>query len=300
MKGKIQRIAVIGCGYMGTQVAFHAAFYGFPVQVTDLDHRAYTRALSTMEEEYSRRRGLKPASSGEKEDVFNRIRWAPDLAEAVHGADLVIETIKEDLAAKRDIFKKMETLVPPETILTTGSSSLKASLIGEVLKNPERMLNVHFYRLFRGCNMADVMGGNKTSPAIIEAVKEWLRAMDCVPLLVKKEITGFLFNRIWRAVKKESLHLWAGGYADFEDIDRAWMIFTGMPMGPFGAMDLTGLDVVRDIEMIYCKESGDLSDEPPRALAQKIAEGELGIKTKKGFYTYPGPQYLNPDWLKGK
>ena len=122
---------------------------------------------------------------------------------------------------------------------------------------------------------------------------------DLTPLLVHKESTGFLFNRVWRAIKKECLHLVDDGVASYEDVDRAWIIAFGTPTGPFGLMDMIGLDVVRDIEMVYYRESGDVSDAPPQLLLDKIARGELGLKTGTGFYSYPHPAFQTPGWLKG-
>jgi 3-hydroxybutyryl-CoA dehydrogenase len=115
---------------------------------------------------------------------------------------------------------------------------------------------------------------------------------------VKKEILGFCFNRVWRAIKRETLHMWAGGYVDFRDIDRAWMVFTGMNVGPFGFMDAVGLDVVYDIEMVYYGESADPKDHPPQALKDKLERGELGVKTGKGFYAYPDPEFIRSDFMK--
>jgi 3-hydroxybutyryl-CoA dehydrogenase len=117
---------------------------------------------------------------------------------------------------------------------------------------------------------------------------------------VKKEIMGFCFNRIWRAVKKEALYMWANGFVDFRDTDRAWMVFSRMTEGPFAIMDKVGLDVVYDIETVYYKESKDPKDKPPDALLEKIERGELGVKSGKGFYTYPDPEFLAPDFLRPK
>jgi 3-hydroxyacyl-CoA dehydrogenase len=122
-------------------------------------------------------------------------------------------------------------------------------------KRPERCLNMHFYQPAVGMNMVDVMGGSKTDPQVMEASKEWVRSIGCVPLTVKKELLGFCFNRVWRAVKRETLYMWAEGFVDFRDVDKGWMIFTGMPMGPFGLMDQVGLDVIYDIEMVYYEDS---------------------------------------------
>jgi 3-hydroxybutyryl-CoA dehydrogenase len=118
------------------------------------------------------------------------------------------------------------------------------------------------------------------------------------PLMVRKESTGFVFNRVWRVVKKECLHLVDDGVATFEDVDRAWMIWNATDMGPFGFMDVIGLDVVRDIELTYYRESGDEADYPPRLLLDKLARGELGVKAGRGFYTYPHPAYEDPGFLR--
>ena len=118
------------------------------------------------------------------------------------------------------------------------------------------------------------------------------------PILVRREVTGFILARIWRAVKKEALHLVDSGVATPEDVDRTWMIAMEAPLGPFVLMDRIGLDVIRDIEMVYYEESGDESDAPPKVLLDKIEKGELGVKTGKGFYTYPNPAYESPDFLR--
>ena len=147
--------------------------------------------------------------------------------------------------------------------------------------------------------MVDIMGGTKTAKEVMEAGKTWIRSIGCVPLTVKKEILGFCFNRVWRAIKRETLYMWAEGFVDFRDIDRAWMIFTGMPRGPFGLMDNVGLDVVYDIEMVYFNESQDPKDHPPEALKAMVEQKKLGVKAGKGFYSYPDPEYGRPDFLKG-
>ena len=130
----------------------------------------------------------------------------------------------------------------------------------------------------------------------------WIRSLECIPLTVKKELLGFCFNRVWRAVKREVLNMWANGFVDFRDVDRAWMIFNGMNksqerFGPFALMDKVGLDVIYDIEMVYYNDSKDPKDRPPKELKEKIARGELGVKSGRGFYTYPEPEYMKPDFL---
>ena len=146
--------------------------------------------------------------------------------------------------------------------------------------------------------MVDVMGGTSTSENIKGNSIAWVKSKECVPLTVNKELLGFCFNRVWRAVKKETLYMWANGFVDFRDIDRAWMIFSGMNMGPFGIMDLVGIDTTYNIEMVYYNDSQDPKDHPPKALLNKIEKGELGVKTGKGFYDYPNPRFADEEFLK--
>jgi 3-hydroxybutyryl-CoA dehydrogenase len=134
----------------------------------------------------------------------------------------------------------------------------------------------------------------------MDAAQGFSHSIGVYPLMVLKESTGFIFNRVWRAIKKECLTVVDEGVASFEDVDRAWMSLYGTEAGPFGLMDRVGLDVVRDIELVYYRESGDPKDQPPEILHDKISKGELGVKTGKGFYKYPHPSYLRSDWLHGE
>ena len=226
------------------------------------------------------------------------MREVTNLDEAVKDADLVIESVPENLALKREVWAELGRKSPPNAILATNSSSMPVSRMEESGGRPEKSLNIHFYMILGGMNMADVMGGSRTTPEVLQQGADWVRSLGFIPLTVKKELLGFCFNRVWRAIKKEVLSMWGNDYVDFRDLDRAWMIFSRMKVGPFGMMDEVGLDVIHAIEMVYYEDSKDERDKPPQALRDKVARGELGVKTKKGFYTYPDPEYSRPDFLK--
>jgi 3-hydroxybutyryl-CoA dehydrogenase len=189
---------------------------------------------------------------------------------------------------------------PAKTIFTSNSSSMPISKMEESSGRPERCINTHFYLPLQGMNMADLAPGTKTLPEVMDKGDAWIRSLNCVPLRVKKEILGFVFNNVWRAIKRQALYMWGNDFADFRDIDRAWRIFTGTKFGVFSLMDSVGLDVVYDIEMVYYNDSKDPKDKPPDALLEKIKRGELGVKSGKGFYTYPNPEFLQPDFLNPK
>jgi 3-hydroxybutyryl-CoA dehydrogenase len=296
----ISKVGVVGLGTLGTQIAIQAAAYGYDVSGFDPDPQAFgkmqTKVRSAMQ---MVRRG--PTFPESEWDLHaKKVRVCDDLAQAVGDADLVIEVVPEDLDAKRSVFARLDRLAPRHALLATNSSSIPISRIESATQRPEQCLNIHFYQPAVGMCMADIMAGASTSAATLAAARDFVRSVACVPLPVQKEILGFCFNSIWRAVKRQSLYMWAGGFVDFRDIDRAWMVFTGMTYGPFFLMDLVGLDVIHAIENVYFRDSGDPHDEPPAALAEKLSRGELGVKTGRGFYTYPDPECARPDFLLGR
>jgi len=297
---QMKKVVVIGTGMLGTQIAIQAACYGYDV-------KAYDEVVESFQKTFQKipgiikRQGKGPTVAIKQWKLAaQKVKLFKDLVEALRGADLVIEAVPENLELKRKLFAEIDLLAPPGAILATNSSSIPISRIETATQRPEKCLNIHFYMPAAGMNMADIMGGTRTTPETIRSAQQWVRSIGCVPLTVKKETLGFCFNSVWRAIKKQSLFMWANGYVDFQDIDRAWMIFTGMKQGPFGLMDTVGLDVVSEIETVYHNESKDPRDRPPDALLDKIKMGELGVKSGKGFYTYPDPEFAQPEFLSLK
>jgi 3-hydroxybutyryl-CoA dehydrogenase len=284
---------------MGAQIGLHCATHNYTVWLVDRLAEALQRTEMSHSQELERRLEKQQITADEKEAVLRRIHLTTNMDEGASKADLVIESVPEHLEIKREVFAQLDEICPRHTILATNSSSFRISAIENATHRPDKVLNMHFYSLAMNRTMVELMRGTATSDETIEKVHQFARTLGLTPLLVRKESTGFIFNRVWRAIKKECLHLVDGGVASHEDVDRAWMIFLGTPFGPFGMMDRVGLDVVRDIEMVYYHESGDASDAPPKLLLDKIEKGELGMKTGKGFYTYPGPAFEALGWLRG-
>lgn len=300
MNEKIRKVAVVGTGTLGTQISILSAHFGYIVSTYDTSPESFKNGLKNLKNimEILKKKTL--FSIEDIEEAATSVFHCRELEEAVRDADVVIESVPENLELKREVFKQLDSLAPSRALLATNSSSLPISRIEDVTMKPDRCLNIHFYSPVTETNMADIMGGTRTSAETIETASSWVRSLGYVPLIVKKETLGFCFNRIWRAVKREALHMWAGGFVDFRDIDRGWMIAYGTPQGPFGMMDRVGLDVVYDIEMVYYNESKDPRDYPPEALRAMVDRKELGIKTNKGFYRYPDPEYTRPDFLQAE
>jgi 3-hydroxybutyryl-CoA dehydrogenase len=296
----IETVCVFGAGFMGWQISLQCSSYGYPVNLYDISPGALTKATEAIAEELERRVEEHLISPGERDTILNRILITRDVEEAASDVDLVIEAIPEVLDAKRDVFGTLDEICDGRTILATNSSSIRISKIEGATGRPDRVLNTHFYNIPWKRSVVELMRGTGTSEETMERVRRFMEAIGVTPLIVRRESTGFIFNRVWRAIKRECLHLVDEGVATFEDVDRIWMILYKSEIGPFGMMDRVGLDVVRDIEMVYYEESRDERDAPPKLLLDKIERGELGLKTGKGFYDYPNPRFQDTDWLRGK
>ena len=270
MSEDIKVVSVIGVGYLGKQIAEKTALKEYTIRLYDTnseDLANFTRKL--------KRRKKTPGEVTSHESV----------QEAVKDADLIIEAVPELLNLKQETFKIIDVAAKPDAIIATNSSSIPVSKLEDSVKRKDKVLNIHFYNVTT-MPMADIMRGTKSSDETFDKGKKWVESIDITPLIVKKECFGFVYNRLWRAIKKECLKIWAGGFADLEDVDKAWKIATGMGLGPFQLMDHVGLDVIYDIEMSYYKNSGLEDDKPPQALKDLVDNGNLGRKSGKGFYTY--------------
>ncbi len=300
MDKPFERMAVIGTGVLGTQIAMVSAYAGYEVTVYDAVEGSFDATIAKLSADL-KAKGMIPFIPWDKwEECKKKIRFETDLARAIEDVDFIVEAITEDVEMKRKLFKQMGELAPAKTIFATNSSSLPISRMEDAGGRPERCINTHFYQPLYGMIMTDLMAGTKTLPEVMQKGEEWIRSLGIIPLLVKKEALGFCFNSVWRAVKKQTLYMWANGIVDFRDVDRAWMIFTGNKVGPFAMMDSVGLDTVFNIEMVYYDESKDPRDKPPDALAEMVKKGELGMKSGKGFYSYPNPEFLEPNFLNPK
>lgn len=293
----ITRVAVVGSGTMGRQIALQVARGGFPVALYDLDPAALERARAAQAEFAVGFVATGRWTQGEADAALAKLRYATDLGDAVREVDLVIEAVPERVDLKREVFAQLDEYLLEGAIIATNSSSIRVSLLEGATARPERCANFHFYIPVWDNPMIEVGGGTRTDPAALAALDRFTRQIGMLPLRIQRESTGFIFNRVWRAIKKEVLKVADSGVASFEDIDRAWMIHYKTPKGPFGKMDEIGLDVVKAIEEVYAAESGDPADLPPPFLNERVARGDLGEKTGRGFYTYPDPAWAAPDFL---
>jgi 3-hydroxybutyryl-CoA dehydrogenase len=300
MARPLDRVAVIGAGVLGAQIAMLAANAGYTTKIYDPVEGAFEKTYTKIWNDL-KAKGVTPLIAWEKwETAKNGVKQVGSIDEAVKDAQLIIEAVFENIDLKNKIFKELGEKSPKDCIIATNSSSIPVSRMEAASGRPERCLNIHFYFPLQGVNMVDIMGGTKTLPEVFKTGVRWIISVNCIPLKAHKEILGFVFNRVWRAVKRETLYMWGNGFVDYRDSDRAWRVFTGMKEGPFALMDKVGLDTIYDIEMVYYNHSKLPHDKPPDALLEMVKRGELGVKSGKGFYTYPDPEFLRPDFMTPK
>ncbi len=293
---EIERVCVIGAGFMGQQIATVAVMCGNIVTAFDPGPDAPAKAMEELKKIFA----LQGNQEQEKNliEMKEKIKYCENLANAVADTDLIIEAVPEKMDLKKEILAQIDKEAPSSAIIASNSSSIPVVKLEDAIKRKDKVLNIHFDAPLIQRPMVDIMPGTATSNETIEKAIAWAESIGCVPVVVKKPIMGYLGNRLWRVVKRESLMLWDEGYGDVTEIDRAWMLQFGVDLGPFAMMDAVGLDVVYDIEMAYYNESGDPKDKPPDALKEMIDKGELGLKTNKGFYNWSDPEFLKPDFLK--
>ncbi|WP_093043986.1 3-hydroxyacyl-CoA dehydrogenase family protein [Thalassobacillus cyri] len=281
----IKTVGVVGAGAMGSQIAMVCALAGYPVILQDIEHKQLGESSQTLRELMDKkvRKGRLP--SEEVEDAFSNITYTTNLND-LESADIIIEAIVEKLEVKRELFYQLSQIVPRHTVLATNSSTIVSSKLVDVVSYPEKMCNIHFFNPALVMDLVEVVQGEHTSGETAEKCMNFVRSIRKTPVLLKKEISGFIANRILGKLMDEAVWLYENGYATHEEIDLVCKKALNHPIGPFALMDLTGIDVNYFVRKQRYEESGDPKDKPASIVADKVAKGELGRKTGKGFYEY--------------
>jgi 3-hydroxybutyryl-CoA dehydrogenase len=283
---EIKNIAVIGAGNMGHQIAMCAALSGFQVKCTDTNSDILNKAIQFADNYWAERVNKGKLTEEAANQARENLKFTPLVKEAATDADLVIEAIIEKLDIKRTLFAQLDKLCPAHTILATNSSYIVSSKIADATLRPDKVCNMHFFNPALVMKLVEVVKGAHVSDETVEAVMEAAKKMSKTPVLLQKEIYGFLVNRFLQATRQEALKLLDMGIASHEDIDTAVMNGLGYPMGPFQLLDLTGVDLAYHVSMEKYRESGDPADRPSPTIVEKFTKGEWGKKVGKGFYDY--------------
>jgi 3-hydroxybutyryl-CoA dehydrogenase len=283
---EINKIAVIGAGNMGHQIAMCAALSGFQVKCTDTNSDILDKAIKFADNYLQERVNKGKLTAEAANQARKNLVFTPSVKTAAEDADLVIEAIIEKLDIKRTLFAELDKLCPAHTILATNSSYIVSSKIADATSRPDKVCNMHFFNPALVMKLVEVVQGAHVSNETVESVMAAAKKMNKTPVLLHKEIYGFLVNRLLQATRQEALKLMDMGIASFEDIDTAAMNGLGYPMGPFQLLDLTGVDLAYHVGMEKYRESGDPADRPSPTIVEKFTKGEWGKKVGKGFYDY--------------
>ena len=218
-------------------------------------------------------------SAEEVVTAFNKINFTSNLDE-LKDVDFVIEAIVEKLEVKRELFKKLDEITPKHAILATNSSTIVSSKIADVTNRPEKVCNVHFFNPVLVMELVEVVRGPHTSEETAQIAVEVVKSIKKLPVLLKKEISGFIANRILGKLMDEAVFLLENGYADHEEIDLVCTKALNHPIGPFALMDLTGIDVNYFVRMQRYEESGNEADKPAKIVQEKVQKGEAWQKNR--------------------
>lgn len=282
----IKRIAVIGAGNMGHQIALQAALSGFDVKCSDVNDETLKKAQAFVADYLPGRVRKGRLTAEQAQAAQSRIRFTSSMEEAVRDADYVIEAAPEVLQLKRNIFADLDRMAPPHAILATNSSAIVSSRIADATQRPDKVINMHFFNPALVMKLVEVVKGPHVGDATADVTMQLSEALGKVPVLLRKEVDGFLLNRIFAAISREAMWLLEMGVAEVEDIDKACVYGAGHPMGPFRLNDLTGLDLSYIMRMEKFRASGDPADLPSPRLVEHYMRGEYGQKTGKGWYDY--------------
>ncbi len=288
-KNRKQTAAVIGAGTMGHGVAQIFALAGFRVNLYDSVPKALESAKQRIRENLAAFLEVGLIREEQIPACLDRVSVFSNLEQACLEADPIIEAAPENLELKQRLFAEVEGYVGPETRLCTNTSALSVSKIAAGLKRPERLVGTHFWNPPHVMPCVEVIKGDATSETVFESTVELMRAVGKDPVRVRKDIPGFLGNRLQQAIQREALALIESGVCDPEDIDRVVKGGFGLRyafMGPVERADIGGLDVTFAVTKTVLADL-DGRTEPSPLLAEKVARGELGVKTGKGFFDWP-------------
>lgn len=312
----MKNIVIMGGGVLGSQIAFQTAFCDYNVTVwlrsegsiertkakLELVKNSYIDAINLMAMPEGKSfnnwcRGIADADNFNKDELINKvmglsdkIKLELDMKKSLEDADLVIESMAEDFEAKKDLYLKMAPLLPEKTIVVTNSSTMLPSKLAKYTGRPDKFLALHFANSIWKNNTAEVMMHPKTEEKYFNEVMEFAKSIRMIALPLKKEKSGYLLNSMLIPLLFSGMDLYVNGVSDFESIDKAWLLGTGAPKGPFQILDTVGLETAYKIVEMYLKVPSFLAPYNFKGMAKVLKEyidaGKLGKASGEGFYKY--------------
>ncbi|MBI5590796.1 MAG: 3-hydroxyacyl-CoA dehydrogenase family protein [Deltaproteobacteria bacterium] len=280
----VKQVMVMGSGLMGSGIAQVCAQAGIGVILTDVADEALDKAMKNIAWSVGKF-AEKGKIAEDKAAVMKRIVATTDVA-AGKDVDLAIEAIYENMELKQEIFRKLDGICDPRTLIASNTSSIPITELAAVTQRPEKVLGIHFFSPVPMMQAVEVIKGASTSDETAQIGRDFVIKIGKEPIMVDRDIAGFVINRINFPSTIEAMKLVEQGVATVEDIDKGLRLASGRKMGIFETGDMVGLDITYGAMMSIYKETGDPAFYPPLLLRRKVKAGHLGRKTGKGWYTY--------------
>lgn len=296
----VRRVLVVGAGTMGQQIGLQCATHGYEVVLFDVEPSVLDLALERIGGYADELVAVGTVAPDDRDRALAAIATTTDATAAAEDVDIVSESVPEDPALKGRVFAELDRLCPERTVFTTNASSLVPSMFAAQTGRPDRFAALHFHQPVWSANIVDVMPHAGTSERTVDLLLAFARRIGQTPIRLRREHFGYVFNSMLNAVNREALTLAANGVVGLEDVDRAWMGIMKMPIGPFGIMDLVGLDTVWSITDFWARTLGDPQLEANAGFVKAYVDrGDLGVKGGRGFYAYPDPAYQRKAFVEG-
>lgn len=283
---EIKKVTVVGAGVMGSQIAMQVAISGYEVVCYDINDATLSKAQNFSIDWFKKRVLKGKMEEREAAVIQKRITFTNDVNLATKDIDLVIEAVSDIEAIKKATLKEIDRLTPEHTIFASNSSYIVSSRLTDAVKDSSKLINMHFFNPALVMKIVEVVKGPHVSEETFSTIYSFVEHIGKTPIVVEKEIYGFVVNRIFSALTKEACYLVDAGVASVEDIDTAVKGALGHAMGPLETLDMTGIDLEYNVYMEKFKNSGDIADRPATCLVERYARGNFGRKTGKGFYEY--------------
>ncbi len=296
---KIKNVTIAGAGVLGSQIAWQTAFHGYNVTVYDV----FEKGLESGKEFHKKFAELFKATRGATQEQIDatkaRLSYTTDLKEAVKDADLVSESVPEKLEIKISFYNDLAKYAPEKTIFTSNSSTMLPSTYAKETGRPEKFLALHFANPVWDANVGEVMMHAGTDKQYFNIVLDFAKSIGMVPIPIHKEQSGYILNSLLVPLLSAAQNLFFGEVSDYESIDKTWMISTGAKIGPFGIIDMIGMQTVYNIALMNGTKTNNqaMIDRAKKIKEEWIDKGKIGIASGEGYYKYPNPSYQNPDFL---
>jgi 3-hydroxybutyryl-CoA dehydrogenase len=281
---EIQRVGIVGAGFMGSGIAESCARAGLQVVLHEPEARQLERSRARIEQSLEKAAARGKLTSDEATAMLDRITWSEDL-EALKGSDAVIEAIIEDAKVKGKLFARLDELLPDARFLASNTSSIPIAEIASWTRRPDRVVGVHFFSPVPVMSLTEIVVGYDTRPDVVSLAEDFSRHLGKHPVITKDR-SGFIVNFLLVPYLMSAIRMFQDGFASREDIDEAMKRGCGHPMGPLTLADFIGLDVLYAIGESLCEEFKSAEYAPPPLLKRMVVSGAHGRKSGRGFYDY--------------